>query len=215
MSYDPHHLLRRQIKAGRALLAIDQINLANTLGITHAKISRAESGETKSVEVLHEIQRGMEQLGIVFLPSGGVDKTNTHVEVIEGHGCYSALLERISTDRSSETLLIMFSSDQVSPSEVNERYRLIRNKGIVMRQLIMEGDSYIMGDLNEYRTVSEKYFTNVVTLIYGDKVAQVNGDETRIVIYHDPVLAKRERQIFDFFWDHGGVPTLTTADERF
>lgn len=212
---DQHIKLRQQIKAGRALLSMDQSQLAHALGMKHAKISRAENGETKSEDVLKEIQRGMEKLGIIFLPSGGVDRSMGHIEIIEGANCYVQLLGRIAAEKAIDELFIMFASDSVSPPEVNALYRILRKAGIRMRQLIRKGDTYIMGQLEEYRTISEKYFTNIVTVVYGNQVAQVSGDETRIVIYHDPPLAERERKVFSYFWDHGGIPEHSTADERF
>ncbi len=215
MSSDPNLKIRRQIKAGRALLSMDQMQLADALGMKHAKISRAESGETKSSNILHEIMKGMERLGIIFLPSGGVDKSNGYVEIIEGQGCYIQLLNKIIADTSVDEILIMFATDKDSPPEVNERYRFLRKNGVGMRQLIQDGDTYIMGDLEEYRTIPEKYFTNIVTLVYGNNIAQVNGDETRVVIFSDLLLAERERRVFNYFWDHGKIPEKSTADERF
>ena len=212
---DSHQKLRKQIRAGRVLLGMDQSALAQAINMTLAKISRAEKGETKSVKILQDIQKEMEKLGVVFLPSGGVDISAGHIEIIEGRRCYVELLNRVMADSAVKELLIMFASDKASPPEVNERYRFIRKNGIKMRQLIEEGDTYIMGSLSEYRTVPTKYFTNIVTLVYGNCVAQVNGDETRIVIYNDARLAQRERQIFSYFWDQGELPEYTSADERF
>ena len=194
---------------------MDQPQLAEALGMKVDKISRAESGQTKSVDILLDIQDQMKRLGIIFLPSGGVDISSGYIQIIEGKDCYIKLLKNILVDDLVEELLIMFASDKVSPPKVIELYRYIRKNGVQMRQLIKEGDTYIMGELNEYRTIPEKYFTNTVTLVYGNCVAQVNSDETKIVIYNDSGLSKHVHKNFNYYWDHGGIPEKSTADERF
>ncbi|MCE7887996.1 MAG: helix-turn-helix domain-containing protein [Alphaproteobacteria bacterium PRO2] len=214
---DPHAKLRAQIRAGRELLGMTQKDLSQHLGVSFAKISKAEIGDTKSGDVLLEIKRALERLGIVFTKNG-VELAHDYVDILEGEDCYLRLLDEISSalsESEDKELLIMFSSDQVSPQEVNARYRQLRKNGVKMRQLIKKGDTHIMGPLKEYRTIPEKYFTNIVTVIYGKNVAQVSGDEMRIIIHHDARLAERERKIFGYFWDTGAKPTYSKAEERF
>ncbi len=214
---DPHIRLRAQIRAGRELLGMNQSDLARALNASLSKVSRAESGETKSGDVLLAFREGLEKLGIRFT-TNGVELDEDRLEIIEGEGCYLKLLDDVlltlKTNPEKE-LLIMFASDEISPPEVNAKYRILREMGIKMRQLIEENDSYIMGELDEYRTISSRYFTNLVTLVYADKVAQVNGSETRIAIQADELLAKREKLIFQYFWDTGSKPETSTAAERF
>ena len=38
-----------------------------------------------------------------------------------------------------------------------------------MRSLVREGDTYLMGKLDEYRYLPEMFFHNSTTVIYGDK----------------------------------------------
>ena len=214
---DPHSKLRAQIRAARELVGMNQTDLANYLGFSLAKISKAETGETKSGDVLLEIKTGLEKLGIVFTKNG-VEFSQGHIDIIEGQDCYLRLLDDVNQTLSQtddKKLLIMFASDKVSPREVNNRYRFMRSQGITMRQLIKTGDAYIMGALNEYRTIPEKYFTNIVTLVYANKVAQVSGDETRVTVHHDVRLAERERKVFGYFWDTGVKPRKSIAKEKF
>lgn len=214
---DPHKHLRAQIRAGRELLGIKQSDLANILDVSLSKISRAESGETKSGDILLSLKESLEKQGIRFTEKG-VELAEDRLEIIEGEGCYLRLLDdvhRTLQENEDKTLLVMFASDKVSPPEVNEKYRTMRKIGIKMRQLIEENDTYIMGEPEEYRTIPSKYFTNIVTLVYSNKVAQVNGKETRITIQTDDQLAEREKLLFKFFWDTGSKPSTSTASERF
>lgn len=84
-----------------------------------------------------------------------------------------------------------------------------------MKQIIESGDQYILGPLDEYRTIPQKYFTNIVTLVYGNRVAQVNGTETRITIQTDDQLSRKEKLMFQYFWDTGTQPNKTISKERF
>lgn len=214
---DPHAKLRSQIVAARGLLGLNQTQLAEYLGVSLLKITRAESGVTKSGDILLEIKSGLEQMGIRFTRNG-VELVTSYLEIIEGEDCYLKLLDNVSLalQRSeNKEFMIMFASDKVSPSEVNARYRAMRKNGVTMRQLIQEGDTYIMGKLDEYKTIPEKYFINIVTVIYADCVAQVSGDGTQVIVHHDANLAKREREIFQYFWDTGKKPKKSTAKEKF
>ena len=199
MFENTHSKLRAQIRAGRELIGLSQKDLATHLGVSYAKISKAETGETKTGDVLLEIKGGLERLGIVFTKNG-VEFSQNHIELIEGEGCYLQLLHEVHRtliSSSEKELLIMFASDAISPPQVNEQYKFMRRHGITMRQIVKKGDNYIIGPLNEYRAIPEKYFTNIVTLVYGNCVAQVNGDETRIIVQKDSKLAERERRVFN------------------
>lgn len=214
---EPHAKLRAQIRAARELMGMNQSDIANYMGVSLAKISKAETGKVKSGNTLLEIKGAMESLGVSFTKNG-VEYSQGNIETIEGENCYLKLLDDVKLTFSQSTdneLLIMFASDAVSSDEVNERYRFIRKQGAKMRQLIKTGDTFIMGDLSEYRCIPEKYFSNIVTLIYDTKVAQVSGDETKIIIHHDAPFSERERKMFKYFWDTGEKPKNTTATERF
>ncbi len=208
-------ILRAQCDAAIALLELKKEYVAKSIGVSPVDLSKALSGDRKSTDIIEKLKVELESRGIIFLPSGGIDITRNHVSIIEGKNCYVELLRRVKNTEGLKELLIMFASDEVSPPEINNLYRDIRKQGVQMRQIIKENDTYIMGDLSEYKYIYEKYFTNIVTLVYGGAVAQVNGDQTRIVIYHDERFAERERKVFNFFWDYGETPKKSTADERF
>jgi transcriptional regulator with XRE-family HTH domain len=216
---DSHSRLRAQIRAGRELMGMKQADLAEMLDVSLSKVSRAESGETKSGDILLELKRALEQAGVRFTASG-VERVENRVELIEGKGCYLKLLDRVERLFAEEqiedrTLYVMFASDKVSTDAVNERYRRLRAQGVKMRQLISKADNYIMGELEEYRQIPAEYFTNIVTVIFADKLAQVNGDETTVTVQHDAALAQRERLVFSYFWDTGSMPVKSIAEERF
>ena len=214
---DPHKILRSQIRASRELLEMAQTDLSERLGITRSKLSRAENGDTKSSDILLEIKDGLEKIGVRFTKRG-VEIADNYYEIIEGEGCYLKLLHDVYNTLNNEddkTLKIMFARDMASPPEVNNQYRFMRKHGIKMRQLIQAKDNEVMGELDEYRTIPEQYFTNLVTLIYANKIAQVNSDGKRIVIQCDKGLAIRENKIFEWMWSEGKTLEISMTQERF
>lgn len=209
--------LRSQIRAGRELIGMSQVELAEALGSNKSRISRVESGDIKSLDTLFEIKTGLEQLGISFTRTG-VELNEEPIEILEGEDCYLRLLDDVYSTlkgASDKELLIMFASDSASPPEVNNRYQFMRQNGIRMRQIIEEGDHHILGKLEEYRTIPAEYFTNIVTVIYASKVAQVSGTETRLTIQKDEQLSTREKKMFSYFWDNGKKPEHSSVKERF
>jgi len=111
--------------------------------------------------------------------------------------------------------LFVCADDRESPPAVNDRYRKLRNAGIRFRQLVREGNSYLMGPPSEYRWVPKERFRNNVTLIYADKVAVTAGERSRAVIFKDAELAASWRNLVELLWQHLEQPERSTADERF
>ncbi len=217
MHIDQHERLRLQIRAGRELLGMNQAALAEKLSWSLSRISRVESGETQSGDILLQVKYALEKLGLKFTASG-VEIVEDALEILEGNGCYSRLLDDVYQTLKSypdKEILLMFASDKVSPPEINAKYTMMRKEGIQMRQIVEDGDTYLMGKLDEYRAIPSKYFINVVTVIYANKVAQVNGTETRITIQTDDQLAKREKLLFQYYWDTGIKANISTADKAF
>lgn len=214
---DPHARLRSQIRAGRELLNMNQGDIASSLGMSLSKISRSESGETKSGDTLLEIKQGLERMGVRFTQSG-VEIVEDHIEVLEGEGCYLRLMDDIYNrlkNAEDKEFLVMFAVEKISPPELDMRYQLMRQQGITYRKIISEEDSYIKGPLEKYRTMPAQYFSNVITIVYGNRVAQASGSGSRITIHEDAPFAERERQIFSYLWNTGKQPVTTSAREKY
>ena len=46
----------------------------------------------------------------------------------------------------------------------NHTYRRMRQKGIKMRQLVEEDNTYLMGELDEYRYIPSHFFHNNIVI---------------------------------------------------
>lgn len=203
----------QQIKAARALLDWNQEDLANHAGLSTDHIRRIETNRSKSSDVLDAIYQAMTFHGVVFTKHGVELKPNA-ISIIEGVDWYLRLLDDVARSTPKE-LLFFYADDRASPPEVNQRLKKMRAAGVQMRQLVEEGNTYLMGPVSEYRYVPKERFENYVSLVYGDKVAICTDSNTKATVFNDPHLANVWRNIFSILWDTLKQPERSDAKERF
>lgn len=210
-----------KVRAARAVLGWTQEQLAEAAGLSPQSIPNVERGDNApTARTQDKITRALHKRGIIFTEKG-VEYQEYPVFFTEGkdhEDAYLKLLEdaheHLLTVRNPE-LLIMHADDRVSPPSVNDKYRRMRKDGIRMRQLIEEGNTYLMGPLDEYRYIPRGLFINRVKLVYGDRIANETADVLRGVIKVDPINADIERNTFNILWEVLARPDRTTADDRF
>ncbi len=210
-----------KIRSARAYLNWSQEKLAQESDLSLQGIQKVERAETQpTARTQAKIVRAFEKQGVNFTDKG-IEYQEYPVIFVQGNShenCYFQLLEDAFEhlkDRKNPELLIMYADDKVSPPSVNDFYRKMRAAGIRMRQLIQEGNTYIIGPLDEYRYVPKEFFINRVTLIYGDRISNETSDFHRALIKVDPVNADIQRNTFNMLWSILEKPTMSTADERF
>ncbi|MFN7112838.1 MAG: helix-turn-helix domain-containing protein [Alphaproteobacteria bacterium] len=207
-----------KIRAARALLDWGQRDLAERSGVSHMAITNLEQGKTEpQTETIEKIQNAFELAGVVITLKG-VEYKDATVTTIDGDGWYLRLLDDVYytlMDKPDAEFLTMCADDKVSTPDVNNRLKKIRNAGICMRQLVQEGNTYLMGPTKEYRYIPKEKFRNSVSLIYGDKVAVCTEQGTKAIVFKDADLAATWRNIFDVLWNKLEEPKESTARERF
>lgn len=207
-----------QIRAARGLLDWSQKDLAERAGVSDISVLSYENEKrTPHQGTLEKIINAFELAGVAFT-SKGVEFKEDMVTAIEGEGWYLRLLDDVYyslLDKKDAEILFICSDDKKSPPEVNNRLKKIRNAGVRMRQLVEEGNTCLMGPLNEYRYVPKERFNNYVSLIYGEKVAVCTGLNSKAMVFKDPMLAVTWRNIFNLMWDTLKQPEKSDASERF
>lgn len=181
-----------QIRAARAMLDWSQKDLADHAGISHVSIRNLENeNNIPTKTTVDKIINALSLAGVVFIDSGVVLKKET-VTTIEGEGWYLRLLDDVYNTLidSKGEILFFCADDRASPPEVNNRIRKIRNAGIRMRQLVEDGNTYLMGPLNEYRYMPKDRYTNYVSLVYGEKVAMCTDHNSKAIVFKDPMLSR-------------------------
>lgn len=207
-------------RAGRAVLNWSREDLAQKSGLSVPGIGNIENNHSTSVRSQNKILRAFQKVGVSFTDRGVEQEENPifFVEEKTHEEAYLKLLEDVFEhlkDRKSPELLIMYADDSVSPPSVNDMYRSIRKSGIGMRQFIADGNTHIVGPLEEYRYIPKKFFINRVTLVYGDRIANETANVLRASVRVDPINAEIQRNTFDMLWSILEQPTETTSDERF
>ena len=207
------------LSPARALLGWTLADLSERSGaVSSSNLTNIENGKQQPrEETIRTLKMTLEAEGIEFLEDG-VRLREDGITMITGEDCYLKLLDDVHKTLSrskNKELLLWAASDKVSPPIVNEKYRAMRKDGIKMRQLVQEGDTFLMGPVDEYRYIPKKHFVNVVKLTYGDKHATINGGETRLIIHRDNKSADSHRAIFNLLWSLLEKPTESHANEAF
>jgi len=208
----------KQVRAGRALLDWSQKELAERAGVSEPSVTNFEKEKsTPNQATIDKIFSAFGLAGVAFIDRGVFLKEDT-VTTIDGDDWYLRLLDDVYyslMDKKDGELLLICADDRMSPPEVNNRYRKIRNAGIKMRQLVEDGNTYLMGPLKEYRYVPKEHYTNYVCLVYGNKVAVCTDHNSKAVVFNDAMLATMWSNIFNIMWDTLKQPEKTDAPERF
>jgi DNA-binding XRE family transcriptional regulator len=214
-------LTREQIRAARAWLNLGQQDVADAINVSGQTISDIENERTNpKAAILEKLQSFYEIRGLEFTSDGGIKKSHNLVKIYEGSDCYIRLLDdahRILANKKGE---ICFSgSDETrSPPQIIKKFREMRADGIRMRSLIKNGDTFIMGNIDEYRWMDDEIFIDAdVKIIFADYVAYLVSwlDTSRVIIIVDPSIAQENKRIFDYIWKNSKTPTHSTAKETY
>lgn len=202
-----------QISAARAIAGWSQTELAERAGSSLTTISQAESGNAGvSAKLAEKIERVFKAEGI-FFTERGVEKRDTAIYTIEGKNWWLQVLDDVyqsMVDKKAEILLFC-ADDRESSTEVNEAWRRIRKLGSPIRQLVREDNDYLLAPVEEYRWIPKEYFTNYITMIYGEKVCLCAENNTKAVIFKDKQLARMMTNLFNWNWKNAEQPSESNA----
>jgi transcriptional regulator with XRE-family HTH domain len=209
----------KAIKAARNYLDLTQPELAEALNMSKAGIVNLENGETRpQTATERKLLNYFSLRGIIFDDNSIQIKTES-ITTFDGPNWWNDCLDDVYEtlfDQKDKELLLLCANDRLSSSKTNDQIRHMRSKGISVRQIIQEGDTYMMGDEKEYKWIPEHRFSERVSAIYGDKYIVCAEDNSRAIIFKDIGLAEQQRAIFETLWGYLPSPNKrSTADERF
>lgn len=198
-----------QIRAARALKGWSQGELANRTGLAVPTIANIEiSKQDPSAKTLDKIIKAFSLGGINFTDKG-VEKSDNTISYIHGYyNYYMILQDALSSLKKGDEMLLLASDSKRSPPEVVDLHEKLEKSGIIIKEIICEGNPFIQGDHRNIRAMPKKYFTyKDVISIYGNKVVSIlpqGGikDADLIVVVENKFIADNHREIFKFFWDH-------------
>lgn len=86
-----------------------------------------------------------------------------------------------------------------------------------MRSLIKENDTYIMGDISDYRWMNNTLFLDSdVKVIFDQYVVYFMSwkEIKKAIIINDKNIADENRRTFEYIWESSKTPTNTSSQER-
>lgn len=189
-----------QLRGARAMLNWTRQDLAERTNLSVNGIKNIEDGGVPNERTKNKILKALGSGGI-RLTENGVEKAANTFVILDGEDFFIEVLDDIYLtllDAKNPELLIEYSDDRKSLPEVIGRYRKIRNAGIKMRQMVEEGNTYLIGPVSEYRWIPKKYFLNYLKLIYADKVLLDMGTSGTLI--KNSELAESQRKDFELKW---------------
>ena len=207
-----------QIKMARVFLDWDQNKLSEKSGVSQPQIASIESGRVKSPRIgtLMAIKDACMRAGVDF-KDGGVFPRLDPTTRYDGEGWFLKVLDDIRDtlkDAREKELLIFGGDNRVSSPEVVQKFRQLCEMGVAIREMVEEGNTYLMGREENYRWIPKSHFENYVTVIYADKVC--NDFHSHGLLIKDSHWATAERNKFNLIWSQ--LPPLnirSTSNVRF
>ena len=198
-----------QIRAARSLLGWTQEELATRCGISKFSVANMEGSKRGSQEeTINKVVTALELAGIEFIDNGVRLKSDS-ITIIDGDNWYLTLLDdvqRTLLHHENKELLIEFADESVSPPEVVEKLKVMREIGIKMRLLVSEESKFLAGPREEYRYVPKNLFNHNVSIIYADKIALCTDTRMRAVVIKDPLLLQTRKNMFELAWSILKIP---------
>lgn len=207
-----------QIRAARSLLDWTQDDLAERSGISKYSVTNIEGGRTEPQKAtLDRIIRSLEMAGIEFIEDGVRLHRNT-ATILQGDNWFSDFLDDVRKTLEHapiKELLIFGGNNSLTPSPIYEKFKAIREGGVRIREMVKDGDTYLMGPEEDYRWIPESHYHNNLTIVYGDKV--LNDFTSHALLMNNPDWARVERSKFELIWSLCKTPPngCSTAKERY
>jgi transcriptional regulator with XRE-family HTH domain len=205
-----------QIRAARALLNLNQNELAKLAGISLRTLNTLERAVVAPrAETMRALQAVLESCGIEFLPDHGVKLRSERLDVIKFEGAHSVekFLDDVTDQlkKSGGEVLLSGIDDRrfaaIDPSIMDRYYQRCHKAGIAERILLRKGDYFFLGPPSTYRWVEENIFARVVHIVYGDSTSFFLWEPApRLVIMRNPSVAAMFRDQFDATWKEAQIP---------
>lgn len=202
---------RKQARAARAYLSLEQADVHMGTGISKNQISKFEKGNAGlSPRNLDKLYRFYQSRGIEFTEEDGI-RSRPGMEKKEYHGqvefraFFDDIYETSKTHREINifngvpSLLIKWLGfDWYEMHSV----RMGKIKKLNTKVIVEHGEKNLIGrNFAKYKWFPKNKFHKDTIYIYGDKVAFINfGDDVRVLVIHQKDIAESQRILFNIAW---------------
>jgi hypothetical protein len=208
----------RQIDAALGLLGLNRSDLAEQMGFNKSTFNAYFTGKAQIPSgKLGEIQKWLENSGIVFTEQGGVNPNTSDIIVYEGkQGFQTFMVDVMETAQRGGTDICISNVDE-SKWETNlspvfaEYYRaeMQKVKGLSSRILVKEGDDFLTAEgFAQYRGVPASVFSDEASFYaYGEKLAIItfHNDDVQVLLLKNKQFSDSFRSMFNAVWNNHEV----------
>jgi transcriptional regulator with XRE-family HTH domain len=211
-------LTKEQVRAARAYLDWDRKDLARESGVTLDQIVGLESGRTESPRpgILKEIEETFLHQGLTFKEGGVIPKADCTTR-FEGEGWYLRMLDDVYNtllNHKNPEAIILFGNEKLSPPEMIQCWEKIRTLGTKIRRIVKAGDTYLLGPIQEYKSIPAEFFNNHIILIYANKVGICVDENKMGLVIEDASLAQTFRLQTEFYFNILETPKESIVHEK-
>ncbi len=211
----------RQIDAGLALLGLGRSDLAVGLGLNKSTLNAYFTGQSSVPSGrLAEIQKWLEDSGIVFTEDEGVRMNKAEIVRYEGQqGFISFMKDVVDVAKHGGGTDICISNvneadwESNLPIEFAESYReeMKKVKNLKSKIMVREADDFLTAtEFAEYRAFPNSTFSDDASFYaYGDKLALITFHENsvQIIVLKNKKFADSFRTMFYAVWNSYGAQT--------
>ena len=205
-----------QIDAALGLLGKKRSQAAEQLGIKVATFNSYFSGTEMKSDRNVQIQRWLENQGIVFTEDDGVKRSKEKIRVYRGQEGFQEFMTDVyetCRDVGGDVYVTNVNEDLfdkwMGEDFVEEFYmpnmHALPDGRFKFHTIISEDDTYKPSNTySEYRRIPKKYFSDAPTYIYGDKAADIVflEDDVIVRVFERKERVEKEKKIFRFMWDN-------------
>ena len=203
------HLKGKQIAAARQLAGFTLDQLSERSGVSRSTLVKIEAGAVQPREgTLADIVKAFATASVEFI-EGGARWIGDTIRTLEGEDAYLRLLDEVYQSlyrQPGAEVLSICTDDAVSPPEVVQAIQRWHDAGIRSRFLTHEKASRFDFPLREYRLIPERFYTNSVMVVFGDKVATLSDANNSVIIVRDTHQANMLRGLFEMIWQQAPAP---------
>lgn len=200
-------------RAGRALLDLQQSELARLAGLSLSAVKKYEKAdETVRAKTRAALQRALESRGIVFLSGGGLRHDEDTLSVMRFSGpdfIYKWDEEIFSALPAMGHEMLTSSTDERWWSHPSVRganhvfLKYISAHDITIKSLIAEGSREYNLPRTYYRTVPSALLGKITYCLYADRLAFILWKKRQVVVLRNRSAVETFQAQFQFLWKQG------------
>jgi DNA-binding XRE family transcriptional regulator len=220
----------RQIRAARALLDMNQEQLAQLTGLTPQGIRKIEDEAVQPRQgTVADILTVFDEKGLEFTDNSGVRLKPQGIEVLIGPAGLRQFFDNVYeyAQKNGGTIVQLgidenlFWAMGVEFSELHRKRMaaLVKERNDVkVLAILCEGDTnFIASEYNEYRWISRDIFAPVPFYIFGDTLAIMDFHTVpgpTIIVHKFKAITEAYRKQFDAFWKLSQEPQFSSKASK-